>query len=54
MRRKVPRNFCKAKPNKCSVVEAASVESESARQFLEGLIVLEFRDVVDGRDRDVQ
>ncbi len=54
MRRKLPRNFCKAKPNKCPVVEAASVESESARQFLERLIVLEFRDVVDGCDRDVQ
>jgi hypothetical protein len=32
MRRKLPRNFCKAKSNKCPVVEAASVESESARQ----------------------
>jgi hypothetical protein len=54
MRRKLPRNFCKAKPNKCPVVEAASVESESARQFLKRLIALEFCDVVDGRDRDVQ
>jgi hypothetical protein len=54
MRRKLPRNFCKAKPNKCPVVEAASVESESARQLLNRLIVLEFRDVLDRRGRDVQ
>ena len=54
MRRKLPRNFCKAKLNKYSVVEAASVESESARQFLERLVVLEFVDVLDRCDGDVQ
>ena len=54
MRRKLPRNFCKAKPNKCPVVEAASVESDSACQLLKRLIVLEFRDVLDRCDGDVQ
>jgi hypothetical protein len=32
MRAKLPRNFCK-NPRKWAVVEAASVESKSARQF---------------------
>ena len=54
MRRKLPRNFCKAKSNKCPVVEAASVESESARQFLKRLVVLEFGDVLDRCDGDIQ
>jgi hypothetical protein len=47
MRPKLPRDFCKAKSNKCPVVEAASVASESARQFLKRLVVLEFGDVLE-------
>ena len=54
MRRKLPRNVCKAKPNKCPVVEAASAASDSAGQILKRLIVLEFRDVLDRYDRDIQ
>jgi hypothetical protein len=41
MRRKLPRNFRKAKSNKRSVVEAASVESESAGHVLKRLVVLD-------------
>jgi hypothetical protein len=54
MRRKLPRNFRKAKSNKRSVVEAASVESESAGHILKRLVVLEFGDVLDRCDGDVQ
>jgi hypothetical protein len=54
MRRKLPRNFFQSKTQQCPVVEAASVESESVGQFLKRLIFLEFRDVLDRCDRDVQ
>jgi hypothetical protein len=54
MRRKLPRNFLQSKIQQMPVVEATSVESESARQFLKRLIFLEFRDVLDRCDRDVQ
>jgi len=54
MRRNCHAIFCKAKSNKCQVVEAASVESESARQFLKRLVVLEFGDVLDRCDGDAR
>jgi hypothetical protein len=41
-------------PSHGQELERSSAASESARQFLKRLIALEFCDVVDGRDRDVQ
>jgi hypothetical protein len=54
MRRKLPRNFCKAKRNSFPDVRAARAGSKLAGQLFERLIVFEFGDVVDGRSRDVQ